>query len=198
MTNINGKAYAMNAITPMKAWKTPILKLFFFILGAVKPLQKDLKSLSFIHFARWVCIKRTAFPRLSDQQPAENLKYDYLLFFSNFNGTWNQYIDAFSAVLYKGLDLIWKWSEGYPGSRPVTGFKRYIALVQFDTDYYYNVYPYSATNDVKAALRVQDALGEFERTSRSLSAAEFEKAWLDFQVIVAPDLGSTGIAPVGT
>jgi hypothetical protein len=198
MTNINGKAYAMNAITPMKAWKTPVLKLIFFILGAVQPLQNDLKNLSFIHFARWVCVKSTAFPRLSDQQPVENLKYDYLIFFSNFNGTWNQYIDAFSAVLYKGLDLIWKWSEGYPGSRPVTAFKRYIALVQFDTDYYYNVYPHSATNDVKAALRVQSALTKFEQTSRSLSPTEFEKAWLDFQITVAPDLGSTGIAPVGT
>jgi hypothetical protein len=80
----------------------------------------------------------------------------------------------------------------------VTGFKRYIALVQFDTDYYYNVYPHSATNDVKAALRVQDALNKFARSSQSLSLSEFETAWLDFQVTVAPDLGTTGIAPVGT
>ncbi len=198
MTNINGKAYAMNAITPMKPWKTPILKLFFFILGAIKPLQKDLKNLSFIHFARWVCIARDGFPRLTDVQPAEQLKYDYLLFFSNFNGTWNQYIDAFSAVLYRGLDLIWRWSEKYPGARPVTSFKRYINLVQFDTDYYYSVYPHTATNDVKAALRVQSAFEALEKKSESLTPDEFQKAWLAFQVQVAPDLGATGIAPVGT
>jgi hypothetical protein len=198
MTNIRGKAYALNAITPMKPWKTPLLKLFFLILGAVKPLQSDLKNLTFIHFARWVCVKRNGFPRLSDQQPAEDLEYDYLLFFSNFNGTWNQYIDAFSAVLYKGLNAIWLWSEKYPGARPVTGFKRYISLVQFDTDYYYNVYPESATTDVKAALRVHDALAKFERTSQSLSPEDFAKAWLDLQVTVMPDLGATGIAPVGT
>ena len=198
MTNINGKAYAMNAITPMKPWKTPILKLFFLILGAVKPLQKDLKNLSFIHFARWVSIGRHDFPRLSPEQPAEQLNYDYLLFFSNFNGTWNQYIDAFCAVLYRGLDIIWRWSERYPGSRPVTDFKRYITLVQFDTDYYYNVYPHSSTNDVKAALRVQAALAKFVEMSGSMPPADFEKAWREFQATVAPDLGSTGIAPVGT
>jgi len=198
VTNINGKAYAMNAITPMKPWKTPLLKLFFFVLGRVTPLQKNLKDLSFIHFARWVSIGRHSFPRLSEQQPPEELKYDYLLFFSNFNGTWNQYIDAFSAVLYQGLDFIWIWSEKYPGSRPVTAFKRYISLVQFDTDYYYNVYPYSATNDVKAALRVQDALAKFSQTSQSLSPAEFERAWVAFQAAVSADLGATGIAPVGT
>ena len=61
MTNINGKAYAMNAITPMKPWKTPILRLIFFLLGLIKPLQKDLKNLSFIHFARWVTISRHSF-----------------------------------------------------------------------------------------------------------------------------------------
>jgi hypothetical protein len=197
MTNINGKAYAMNAITPMKPWKTPVLKLFFFILDKIKLLQKDLKNLSFIHFARWVSIGRNDFPHLSDVQPREELKYDYLLFFSNFNGTWNQYIDAFSAVLYKGLDAIWMWSEKYPGSRPVTDFKRYIALVQFDTDYYYNVYPHAATNDVKAALRVNQALITFAQSCESLAPDEFEKAWLKFRAAVAPDLGATGIAPVG-
>jgi hypothetical protein len=198
MTNINGKAYAMNAITPMKPWKTPILKALFWALGVATPLQKDLKNLSFIHFARWVSVGRHSFPRLSEQQPEEDLQYDYLLFFSNFNGTWNQYIDAFSSVLYRGLDGIWMWSEKYPGSRPVTAFKRYISLVQFDTDYYYNVYPHATTNDVKAALRVQEALKQFGQNSRSLSPEEFAKAWLEFQVKVAPDLGSTGIAPVGT
>ena len=183
----------MNAITPMKPWKTPILKLLFFLLGAIKPLQKDLKNLSFIHFARWVVVGRNQFPHLSGKQPSEELQYDYLLFFSNFNGTWNQYIDAFSAVLSRGLNLIWRWSEKYPGSRPVTEFKRYIAL-----DYYYNVYPRAATNDVKAALRVQDALDQFALTSQSLSPAEFQTAWLEFLVRVQPDLGSTGVAPVGT
>jgi hypothetical protein len=188
----------MNAVTPMKPWKTPLLRLVFFLLGAIPPLQNDLRNLSFIHFARWVIIPHTKFPVLSDTQPRENLRYDYLLFFSNFNGTWNQYIDAFSAVLSRGLNLIWRWSEKYPGSRPVTGFKRYIALVQFDTDYYYNAYPHAATNDVKAALRTRDALDTFAKTSQTLSPAQFETAWRDFLVLVQPDLGSTGMAPVGT
>ena len=120
MSNINGKVYAMNAITPMKPWKTWILRGFFFLLGHVKPLQKDLIDLSFIEFARWVVLPRKGFPFLGNGQVKEDLKYDYLLFFSNFNGTWNQYIDAFSAVLSKGLNLVWRWSEKFPGSVPVT------------------------------------------------------------------------------
>jgi hypothetical protein len=198
LTNINGKAYAMNAITPMKRWKAPILWLIFFILGAIKPLQSALKNLSFIHFARWVIVKHNQFPHLDPKQPAEDLQYDYLIFFSNFNGTWNEYIDAFSAVLSKGLNTIWRWSEKFPGSVPVTPFKTYIGQVQFDTDYYYNAYPRASTNDVKAALRVQDAFNAFAENSKNLSPAEFEKAYLEFLVQVQADLGSTGMAPVGT
>src|SRR5438445_9073957 len=137
----------MNAVTPMKPWKTPILRLIFFLLGAIKPLQNDLKQLSFIHFARWVIVGKNQFPLLTEKQPREELRYDYLLFFSNFNGTWNQYIDAFPAVLSRGLNMIWRWSEKFAGSVPVTPFKEYIARVQFDTDYYYTAYPYATAND---------------------------------------------------
>ena len=198
MTNINGKAYAMNAVTPMKAWKTPILRVLFFLLGALKSKQKDLIDLSFIHFARWVIVKRNQFPRLSPEQPKEQLDYDYLLFFSNFNGTWNQYIDAFSAVLATGLNLIWRWSEKFPGAVPVTAFKRYIALVQFDTDYYYSAYPYAATNDVKAAIRVHAALRDFAGASQGLTPEQFNQAYLNLLVKVQADIGAIGPAPVGT
>jgi hypothetical protein len=198
VTNINGKTYAMNAITPMKAWKTPLLKLFFFLLGHIEALRADLVNLSFIHFARWVVIRRNAFPHLSAQQPQERLHYDYLLFFSNFNGTWNQYIDAFSDVLAIGLNLVWRWSEKYPGARPVSSFKRYIALVQFDTDYYYTAYPRATTNDVKAAHRTAAALEEFARRSKNMTAAEFGGAYKQFLIQVQADLGATGIGPVGT
>jgi hypothetical protein len=197
MTNINGKAYAMNAVTPMKAWKTPILRVLFFLLGAIKSKQQDLIDLSFIHFARWVIVKRNQFPRLAPEQPEEQLDYDYLLFFSNFNGTWNQYIDAFSAVLATGLDLIWRWSEKFPGSVPVTAFKRYISLVQFDTDYYYTAYPYATTNDVKAAIRVDDALREFAGSSQGLAPEEFHQAYLKLLVKVQADIGALGPAPMG-
>ena len=198
MTNINGKAYAMNAISPMKPWKTWILRTIFVVLGLIKPLQRGLVDLSFIHFARWVIVPRHRFPRLSDTQPKEHLRYDYLLFFSNFNGTWNQYIDAFSAVLNTGLDAIWRWSEKFPGAMPVTPFKDYIARGQFGTDYYYDAYPHATTNDVKAAHRVKAAFDDLSRRSPEMPAAEFAKAYRQFLVQVQRDLGETGEPPVGT
>jgi hypothetical protein len=196
MSNIHGKVYAMNAITPMKPWKTWVLRLIFFLLGHIKPLQNDLINLSFIEFARWVIIPRHRFPQLGNGQPKEELKYDYLLFFSNFNGTWNQYIDAFSAVLAKGLNLVWRWSEKFPGSVPVTLFKEYIARVQFDTDYYYTAYPHATANDLKAAHIVQTSFDSLSQRAASLSPDQFAEAYLTFKLQVQGNLGETGEAPV--
>jgi hypothetical protein len=196
MSNINGKVYAMNVITPMKPWKTPILRLVFWILGHVKSKQQDLINLSFIEFARWVIVPRHAFPRPDSTQPKEELKYDYLLFFSNFNGTWNQYIDAFSAVLSDGLNLIWRWSEKFPGSIPVTPFKEYIAQVQFDTDYYYTAYPYATANDLKAAHIVQASLDQLSQHAETDNPAQFAEAYLRFLIQVQAHLGNTGEAPL--
>ena len=196
MSNINGKVYAMNVITPMKPWKTWILRGLFFVLGHVKPLQNDLINLSFIEFARWVILPRRRFPYLGKGQVKENLRYDYLLFFSNFNGTWNQYIDAFSAVLSRGLNMIWRWSEKFPGSNPVTGFKEYIARVQFDTDYYFTAYPQATANDLKSAHIVQASLDDLVQRARSCSPAEFSTAYLNFVIQVQCHLGETGEAPI--
>lgn len=195
MSNINGKVYALNVITPIKSWKTWILRLAFFVLWNVKPLQNDLKNLSFIQFARWVIIPKDSFPYVGHGQERESLKYDYLLFFSNFNGTWNQYIDAFAAVLSKGLNLIWRWSEKFPGSVPVTPFKQYIAQVQFDTDYYFTAYPQATANDVKSAHIVQKALMDFSTKAGEYTPEQFTAAYLQFVLSVQAHLGNTGEAP---
>ena len=195
MSNINGKVYAMNAITPMKPWKTWVLRVLFWALWNVKPLQQDLINLSFIEFARWVIVPRRGFPNAGDARLKEELQYDYLLFFSNFNGTWNQYIDAFSAVLAKGLNMVWRWSEKFPGSVPVTLFKEYIARVQFDTDYYYTAYPQATANDVKSAHIVQNALDTLSSGVESRTPEQFREAYLQFVIAVQAHLGSTGEAP---
>jgi hypothetical protein len=195
MSNINGKVYAMNVITPMKPWKTWILRVVFWALGVYKPAQADLIQLKFIQFARWVIVPAGSFPYLGGTQKKDKLKYDYLFFFSNFNGTWNQYIDAFSAVLSAGLNKIWRWSEKFPGSVPVTPFKGYIASVQYDTDYYFSAYPEATLNDVEAAHLVSAAFDSVCASAASESPEQFSNAYLQFVLACQSHLGSTGEAP---
>src|SRR5262245_491470 len=101
MSNIAGKAYAMNLVTPIRRYMVPINKIIFWAIGLpfFRSKLRGLLTLSMIHYARWVILQAGDFPRLNPMQPKENLQYGYMLFFSNFNGTWEQYVDSFSAAI---------------------------------------------------------------------------------------------------
>lgn len=190
MSNIRGKAYAMNVLTPMKRWKTPILKAAFRFFS-MRWTQWELRALSFIHFARWTAISPAQWPVFPGMARRPRLKRDYLLFESNFNGSWNEYVDAFHSVLSLKLNLVWWWSDKYPGSIPLTSFKSYIEHNQFHTDYYYMAYPGASVTDVKNALTVQDACDRLVSRAGADDAG-FEAAWNDFLDNVQNCLAPTG------
>lgn len=196
MSNVAGKAYGMNVITPMRPWKTWINR-FIFMVARTQPQQLGgLLGLSIIHFARWVLIKRKQWPDLGQPRPA--LRNDYMLFVSNFNGTWDQYIDAFSDGIPNGLDLFWYSSTKYPGSIPITPFKNYIRANQIDTDYYYNATPGAAQRDIKAALRLWGVLDRLAKQHAVLDSPTFARAYREALIAVQNDLPSAGYAPVAS
>jgi hypothetical protein len=173
MSNIAGKAYAMNVITPIRWYKVWINRLIFKIALSKPSTLKGLITLSLIHYARWVIIPRNAFPHLDPSQPKENLNYAYMLFFSNFNGSWDQYVDSFTFAIPSGLDLFWKWNVRYPKSVPLTPFHNYIRHNQIDTSHYYSAYPMASSNDVKSAKKLKKALIDFNATSSNKTSDEF-------------------------
>jgi hypothetical protein len=194
MSNVAGKAYGMNVVTPMRPRWTWINRLLFMISRALPDSLQGLLGLSIIHFARWVIIKRDQWPRHSQT----HLQNDYMLFCSNFNGTWDQYIDAFSDGIPQGLDLLWYSSTKYPHSIPISWFKGYIRANQIDTDYYYNSVPGAAQRDVKSALRVRRALLDLEKQHTSSTPEQFRKLYIAALVGVQNDLGYQGYAPVAS
>ncbi len=106
-------------------------------------------------------MRPSEFPRISDEQPAEELNYNYMFFFSNFNGSWAQYVDSFSAAIPDGLNSLWHGNIGWPQAVPQQPFHRYVNDNQLWTNHYYSAYPMAASNDVKAAQRVKDELRQF-------------------------------------
>ena len=182
MSNIAGKSYAMNVVTPVTGWPYYRNRLVFAAVqfsvskrlgtagfwGKLVPARftdyvygrlNGLLTLSLIHYARWAIIKE--FPHLTASQPRENLKYKYMLFFSNFNGSWKQYVDSFHMAIPDGLDLFWNKNIKYPNSVPLQPFHEYITFNQVWTNHYYNAYPLAASNDIKGAQELTDALKHF-------------------------------------
>jgi hypothetical protein len=196
MSNVSGKAYAMNVVTPMRPRRTWINRLLFMATRAMPQTLAGLLGLKFIHFARWVIIRRADWPDFG--QKRDPLQNDYMLFCSNFNGTWDQYIDAFSDALPGGLDLLWYSSTKYPHSIPITPFKYYIRDNQVDTDYYYNATPGAAQRDVKSGLRVRRALLQLAADHARLGPDEFAEAWRKALVSLQNDFGAPGEAPVAS
>lgn len=196
MSNVAGKAYAMNVITPIRSWTAWLNKLIFRVALRLPATLKGLVTLSLIHYARWVIIGRDEFPRLSPKQPRENLKYSYMLFFSNFNGSWDQYVDSFSFAIPAGLDMFWKWNVRYPRSIPLTPFHHYIKYNQIETNHYYNAYPLATSNDVKSAQAVMAALIAFEREPADAGDEAFMKRYNALLRGLQHDLGDMYPTPI--
>lgn len=196
MSNVAGKAYAMNVVTPSRPSITWINRLIFMFARAVPSTLAGLLGLSIIHFARWVIVKRDQWPDLG--QGSQDLENDYMIFMSNFNGTWDQYIDAFSDGIPDGLDLFWYSATKFPGSIPITSFKDYITYNQIPTDYYYNATPGSAQRDIKSAMEVRKALLSLEEAHKTQSPEEFLKTYREALGEVQGCFGEPGYAPVAS
>ncbi len=196
MSNIAGKAYAMNVVTPLRWYLAWLNKLIFFIALKVPSKLRGLITLSLIHYARWVIVGRKQFPHLDESQPREDLHYSYMFFFSNFNGSWDQYVDSFTFAIPSGLDLFWKWNVKYPHSVPLTPFHNYIQYNQVETSHYYSAYPLAASNDVKAAKRVKAALIDFDSQWRDAPPEQFLKQYNALLRSVQGDLGDMRPTPI--
>lgn len=196
MSNIAGKAYAMNVITPIRWYTVWLNKLIFWIALKKPSTLKGLITLSLIHYARWVIIGRKQFPHLDPKQPREELNYSYMLFFSNFNGSWDQYVDSFTFAIPGGLDLFWKWNIRYPKSVPLTPFHNYIRYNQIETIHYYNAYPLAASNDIKSAKAVKDALIAFQKQPLDASDEAFMKRYNALVRGLQHDLGEMHPTPI--
>lgn len=197
MSNVAGKAYGLNVITPMRPQRTWINRLIFAAARLNPGFLSGLLNLSIIHFARWVIIPRDRWP--SPETGARHVQAnDSMLFVSNFNGTWDQYIDSFSDGIPNGLDLFWYSSTSYPGSIPITAFKNYIRHNQIDTDYYYNATPGSAQRDIKSALRIWAGIDVLAKALTDLDAEAFAVLYARVTQALQNNLAAAGPAPIAS
>lgn len=197
MSNVAGKAFAMNLLTPVWRFMTPINRATFWAVGKpfIRLSLRGLQTLSMIHYARWVVIGKHDWPRLSETQPRESLHYDYMFFFSNFNGSWAQYVDSFSASIPSGLNLLWFMNVAWPKAVPRQPFHTYVSHNQFWTNHYYSAYPLAASNDVKAGARVRKRLVEFMGHMRSGSSEQFSLQYARMLRDLQGDLGYLDVTP---
>lgn len=126
------------------------LRLAFWIIAmfATRVYREGfLGGISTIHAARWITIPGTR----------------TLVFFSNFGGSWESYLEDFITRAHEGLTAVWSNSIGFPRTRNLIQdgatdgerFKRYARASMQPTRFWYTAYPGLTTDHVRcnAALR---------------------------------------------
>lgn len=175
MSNLAGKAYALTVISPQ--WSTWVNRYIYAVVRCLPDVLGKLNGMQIIHFARWVLLPADQWPA----RPRRRTRHGYLLFASNFNSTWDVYLDEFSDILALGLDLLWYRGWGFKKSVPSTPFKAYIEHNSLDASYFYSATPGHSARDVNNAFLVRRSIAHLQDYLQRLDAAsglsETEREW---------------------
>ncbi|MDB5136346.1 MAG: hypothetical protein JWP37_2949 [Mucilaginibacter sp.] len=142
----------MTVIVPVK--KSILHRLFlrailWGISIQVKTAKGSLSDLATIHFARWVIIDNG----------------NNILFESNFDGSWENYIDDFVDHASVGMNVIWGNCIGYPkgGSKDIESFKSYIRQNQIPAQIFYSAYKDSTVRNILTDLSLSQKISSLSR-----------------------------------
>lgn len=115
-----------------------------------------------IHFARWVIVDKR------------------LLFFSNFDASWMNYLGDFIDKASLGLTAAWSSTLGFPktrflafgGATMANRFKRWARNLQIPTQVWYSAYPNYSVENINNNAKIRQGLSE------NLSTDKKRKEWL--------------------
>ena len=110
----------------------------------------ELVGISTIHTVRWAVIDGGR----------------RLLMASNYDGTWEHYIDEFAEMILSGLDALWSSAPDYPraGAQDVAALKQFLRSHQAPANVFYSAYPSSSVLNLKHDLEFMRRFGGVLRT----------------------------------
>jgi deferrochelatase/peroxidase EfeB len=174
-------------------------RLMFFAIATVGPrLYKRgyLGSIGTIHFARWITI-----PGTRD-----------LVFFSNYGGSWESYLEDFITLSHVGLTGVWSNTVGFPkttnlafgGASDGERFKRYARQSMLPTYFWYSAYPDLDTDMIRANADIRRGLsGAMTEDGAALWLSRFGSALRPELKLVTSEIqslvfGGLGFFPFAT
>ena len=117
-----------------------------------KRLSPDgsLIGISTIHFVRWLMLD-------NDRR---------LMLVSDYDGSWEAYIDEFAELILSGLEAIWETADGFPsgGARDLPAFKQFLRNGQVPAEVFFSAYPeetvLNVINDLALMRASSDAVSD--------------------------------------
>jgi len=164
------RAIPMTVFSQLRPWRT-LLQEWILRFSRLSD-SAGIHELSFIHFVRFAVVRKLP--------GGPRLRHPVLLFESNYNGSFENYIDTFSESVPREMKLFWQTSYGFPGPLPCTPFKAYIDLNEFAIGHYYRAYPEASVSEIVSALALDEPHARFREHARSLTPEEFQRAYTAF------------------
>jgi deferrochelatase/peroxidase EfeB len=175
------------------------IRVVFWIVGQLVARvyrPGHLGDIGSIHFARWVTLPGTR---------------DFV-FFSNYGGSWESYLEDFITRAHNGLTAIWSNSIGFPrsenlfqkGATDGERFKRYARWSMLPTPFWYSAYPSVTTAHIRTNASIRRGLAaamtneEAERWLALFGSAQRPASKLESSDIQSLVFGGLGFMPFGT
>jgi deferrochelatase/peroxidase EfeB len=177
-------------------WLTLRLAFWFIRMLAEQEFQPGhLGSISSIHAARWVTLPGTR----------------TLVFFSNYGGSWESYLEDFITRANFGLTGVWSNSVGFPKARNLfqdgatdgERFKRYARASMRPTRFWYSAYPDLTTSHIRRNAAIRRGLAvaltneEAKHWLTLFGSAPLPESKLESREIQSIVFGGLGFMPEG-
>ena len=145
-------------------------------LAGIHYVHGHLGGITSIHFARWVILKD---PRSRRARAGQRARHR-LLFFSNYDFSWDSYLGEFIDRAASGLTAVWSHTEGFPRTRRLTEegardeerFKQWTRSRQLPTDVWWSGVPDATVDNVRSDLRIREGVAvrpDYEELTRWLT-----------------------------
>ena len=127
------------------------------VAARVWAVRGQLGGITAIHFARWVIVR--------DRRPVRPRRHR-LVFFSNYDGSWESYLGEFIDRAATGLTAVWTNTVGFPatrhlvfdGARDEEAFKQWTREHQLPTQVWWSGVPDSTVQNVRDDLLIRRQL----------------------------------------
>lgn len=169
------------------------LRLTFLVIkiAATRAFEPGrLSDIGSIHYARWVLLPDT----------------DKLLFFSNYGGSWESYLEDFITKAHAGLTGVWSNTAGFPRTRNLFQegatngalFKLWAREQQIPTLFWYSAYPELTTFHIRRNAAIRQAIaGARSETEAAALLSSFGSAPLPAHALETDEIQSIAFGGMG-
>jgi hypothetical protein len=186
--NIQGRARAFGTLSAIEPLRSFALRATLSLLERIRAGTLA-RAHGATHFASFYVLAADRAARLTPAADREQRR-DFLLSLVTFDGDRDAYLHACSRVLGFAVDAIGAQCERWPGVLNLNAFRDFAREHELPSAAFYTAYPDATVHDVRAALRLTQALERFASELPAADARQFRRRYERLLMELGADLAA--------